>query len=258
MPKSWETLTDVSYRDGMTDAASVGIPNFTAPFAGVNIDYVLTQDYMQLLANYTPLALNTAHPDYSDFVLVSEGPHQDQGGGVVRWTRTYAKTPAGRQDYASLAYNFIGYLGLTGINVTPIQYRPRVVIPVSCRIQYDYFLCGTGGSYATPDLIPTISEYKYYQPVGTFTLIAGVVTGTPTYPNPIQAALYGIPVDYLSDASGAFGAPTAYGRIVIGTVPTRTDYINNIIGTEIAAEPSQLSRWQGNIFVRTTKYVIAR
>ena len=83
-----------AYQDGtFTVAKAVTLPVFSAPFPGVNVDYVLTQDWVIDLANYSPLALDTAHPDYPTFKLAQESEKRDLGGGVVQWTRTYWKLP---------------------------------------------------------------------------------------------------------------------------------------------------------------------
>lgn len=267
-PLSW-TILPVAYVDGMTVAQPVSVPQFTQPFDGVAEDYVLTQDFMQLLANYTDLALNTPHPDYPTFYLVKEGPKQPQGGGVVKWTRTYAQVPATRYDYSTYAYNLIGFQATgtyTSVDAAILALltlgRRRVVKSLPCTIQYDYFAVDPTatipGSYTDPSLIPVIQEFKYYQPLGEITYSGGWIF-TPAYGNPTLAALYGLPVDYLNDGSGFLGSPNQqYQGMVLGTVPTRTAYMAMVTAnTPIAAEPSALARWMGNIYVRTIKYVIA-
>ena len=57
---------------------------------------------------------------------------------------------------------------------------------------------------------------------------------------------------YLADAY-TIGAIT-----FLATSPTRTAYAALIAaGTEIVAEDSRLTRWQGNMWLRQTRYVVA-
>jgi len=99
------------YASGQYDSAvACSLPIFSAPFAGVNTDYILEQDYVCNINSYTSLALNTSHPDYPDFLLTGEGPRRDQAGGMQRWTRTYAKFPATYSQPSGVVYNYIGYL----------------------------------------------------------------------------------------------------------------------------------------------------
>jgi len=93
-------------------ARRCGLPVLGFPIPGVNVAYILTEKWMQLLANsstWTPLALNTAHPEYTGFVLVEESPLSDEGGGFVTWTRKYAKVPSAHIEYDSYLHNRIGY-----------------------------------------------------------------------------------------------------------------------------------------------------
>lgn len=253
-----------------TAAQKVGKAEFSPPFSGVNTDYLLTQDFMISLASFTPLALNTAHPDYASYFLVQEGPLKDVGGGMVRWTRTYAYTPSPRDDYTSISYNFIGFYGfLTTASFVPgptaIIGRQRQTLNVTCRVHYDYFLyvdsstikdstganifTGTPGT-ATPESIPIILEQRYYFPRGTISSTLGGFV--PTYaPGSINDVLTGTPTDNIWDAASWSG--------LVPTIPSRTAYDGWVLaGTELVAEASVVSRWYGNIYQRCTKYVVAR
>lgn len=237
-----------------TIALACGLPRFSQPFTGDKKKYILEQDFTQFVDNFVALNLNTNHPSYPTYKLVEESPLQDQGGGIVKWTRTYAAIPDARDDYSTLAYNYIGYYGTIANIAVAIAYpvigRNRFTEPVTCRIRSDYFLCAIGQTYPTPASIPVISAQLYYVPLGT---ISGS-TFTSTYPaGSTNDILYGTQTDFLWDNSGAHAFPGA----IIPTRPTRTEYqtlINN--GTEIVAESSQLSRWEGNIYQRVTKYVL--
>ena len=101
--------TPLQWSDGnFATAAKVGPPLFSAPFAGDTGRYLLQQEWSQLIANYSPLALGTAHPDYGTYLLVAEGPLQPLDGGIAKWLREYATVPAARSDYESYAARLPG------------------------------------------------------------------------------------------------------------------------------------------------------
>ncbi len=238
------------YTDGtFTTAAATSPTRLSQPFAGDAGEYLLEQDFMQFRANFTPTALNTAHPDFSSYKLVNESQLHDLPGGIVTWTRFYASLPDTRNDFTSIAYNFIGFYGKTAdiavATTFPITGRLRFSQTVPCRVKNDYFLTGTGGSFATPDLIPTALAQRYYVPLGT---IAGSVF-TPTYaPGSADDIRYGRPTDFIYNASE--------WAALIPTRPSVTEYQTLInTPTEIIAEDSTLSRWLGNYYVRVTKYI---
>lgn len=237
-----------------TAAFMAGAPVFSSPFAGVSTQYVLRQKWQQRADNFSELALNTPHPDFATFILAEESERDDVGGGYVRWTRTYAKVPATRNEYASINYNFIGYVGLTvsaiGTTVAPssILGRPRSVASVTCRIQYDYLLTTNPQSDFTTNF-----GQRYYIPAGVWDT-ATIPVFHPQYPDPVQSALHGLPVDLIFDTTGPFAFAFA-----VPSVPSRTDYETlRANKSEIIVEDSQVSRWMGNIFQRITKYVIAQ
>jgi hypothetical protein len=195
------------------------------PIPGDNTSFIVEQDFMQFFANFTPLALNTAHPTFTNAYLVEETPLQDLGGGVARWTRRYAQIPATRDEYETFAYHFIGFEGNFNIGSPLITGRDRFTKVVVSRIHYEYFLCAAGQPYEDPGDIPIISEQQYLAAPGS-----------------------DMPVDWLRD-SPPFDVPSD---------PTRAAYEAMIAaGTEIVAEDSRVSRWLGNIYERSTRYVKA-
>ena len=97
------------YVDGNFDVAEpIGLPVFSSPLRSTTAEYTFTQDWMMRRKRFAPTPLNTAHPsyrqfpDYSDFKLVAEGPRQDVGGGMVKWSRYQAKVnPTERRSWMS-------------------------------------------------------------------------------------------------------------------------------------------------------------
>lgn len=208
---------------------AITAPMFSKPFSdsGINIDYVLTQDFQMSLIDYVtngPLALDTPHDNYVDFLLTKEGNIMDIGGGKVKWTRTYAKLPAtfsvagGTYPYTFPAFN-------TGALITG---RPPITLTVISRIQRDFF------HQADSTTIPIIQPQRY------------VLTTFPTY-----------------DAiSSLFGQPVVQDDTVFSplTVPSLTDYQAMIAaGDEIVPEASRITaNWNGNFHMRETIYLKAQ
>jgi len=222
---------------GLDVAAACSLPEFFAISPATTAEYAFRQDFMQLRANFTPTALDTAHPstgmtpDFSDYFLVKEEDRKDMGNGLVKWTRTYAKLPASYDEFESFAYHFIGYGGvvMTGsafyVAVTGRQRFTRIV---ASRVANEF--------YQTSDPradIPSILGQRY-------------VTGGDEFP--------GIDVDFLMDAG------TVAGVTYIATVPSATEYKALVTAeTEIVAEDSRIERMfgSGNLWVRKTRYVVA-
>jgi len=208
-----------------TVASATAKPAFSNPFPEVNAAYVLRQPFTQLLANYASVALNTAHPDYSDFKLAEESERTPIGAGLVVWERIYAKLPTAFNQFETTNYNFIGFFGTFGINNTAVSGRDRFVKSVTSRIYNEFFMVGTGGSYASADLIPTVTAQEYW--VGDATQ----------------------KTDYLGD-DDILDTPST---------PTRTEYEAMVTtGDEIISEDSRLTHWLGNFWLRQTRYVKAQ
>src|SRR5262245_58559458 len=163
---------DPVYSDGELDIAEpCGFAVFSSPMRGTTAEYIYTQDWMCSRRAFTVQALNVPHPsagqlpDYSAWVLVSEGPRQDMGGGMVKWQRTYAKVPASHDEYESYGYSFIGFWGLFSSNINnpvTVAGRPRVTHVVTSRVAHDYFLVGTGQTYESASAIPQLTATRYF------------------------------------------------------------------------------------------------
>lgn len=239
---------------GFEIAKPHGPVRLSAPFDGVTTDYVLEQDWVQFNSVFAPLPLSTPHPDYSAYLLVKESPLQPVGVlDAVKWVRTYAQVPATRSEPTTAPYRFIGFTGyvsaIGGTITNNVPGRKPFTQSVNCRIQYDYFLS------TTPSTIPVMRAQAYYFRIGTITG-SGPYTWTATYTlGSAQDIAQGSPTDYILDTTGTY----AVSNSIVPCVPSRTAYMALIAaGTEIAIEDSQLSRWMGNIFVRSTKYTVAR
>jgi hypothetical protein len=223
-----------TYTDGdYTVAAPNSLPVFEQPFDGVAADYILRQTWFQLKENKTPIALNTAHPDYADYKLVKEGPETDLGGGVVEWERIYAKVPTSYDEPAgNFIYQFPGFIyndaeAIEGINPRPDAFSKTVPL----QLEHDFFLVGPGETYETWQEIPRIAATKYHI-AGHEDWVTTVVGDSP----PLATA----------------------------TSPSRAEYEALIAADEatddsfsIVVEESKVERWMGNIYRRDTLRVKA-
>lgn len=236
------------YEDGdYTQVQPCSLPVLSAPIPGVNIDYVLKQDFVQYEASFASAPLNTFYPasngtggvsgetwagfdSYNGggavgtgFQLMQEGPREDLGNGVIRWTRTYAKVPATHAEPGQIAYNFIGFGDAFFFFVV---YRQRFTKTVAAIHQYDYFLAtssGTDAMFAVADanFIPAqmyLAPHPTLVPVPDVSFQTDYITNTSLPPTEPTLAQYGIWVSS-------------------GTV-------------KIVAQDSQFERWLGNIIRR--------
>lgn len=225
----------------LTTAQTVGGARKSFPFEGDNATFIVEQDYHVMLANYSPLALDTAHGTYTNAYLVRETELENIGGGVVKFTRIYAQIPASRNEYATFAFQFPGLRGALNPPYAFIYWtvsddgRDPFLDRSNSRMRYEYFLCATGQTYETPDEIPILDALDFAL-VGNsssrnhYLLKAGVYWSNT---NPTMEA-------WLSLVAGGTG---------IGT--------GSDVG-EFIAEDSEIERWMGNIYVRRTRYVKAK
>lgn len=216
-----DTLTDGTWSSPQVD----GPPRYFAPFQHVSTLYVVDQDYSSNVSGFTATALNTTFDLDATYYLVEEGQPQNIGAAARKWTRRYAKVPDSWSESAGIyAYNFIGIISFSALP----EGRSRQVLEVPLRVQRDYFLVGSGGSYSTIEqlvLAQTIPQQTYYLQLYTSSYVQ---TLTP------------------------IGAD-------VPTVPSAEQYLGWVAsGTEITVETSSFVRWMGNIWCRETRYVKAR
>lgn len=256
-----------SYRVAMP----VGLPEFSSPIDATTKEYVLRQSFQQYKNDWAATAQGTAHPDYPTFYLVSEGERKDKLGGVVEWERIYAAVPDTFSEWETFAYAFIGNFGVSGINVSVVPGRPRTVFSVSTRVQNDFFLVpssvvdpilgGAAVSITTPGSIPKIWAFQYawqteylgvlygglFFPTDQLALAAATTPTVPTleqYREMIAEAL----------ADGWASTVSVQKFFNDGAI----DVNNSIFGGQIAVEDSRLSRWMGPVWLRQTRYALAR
>jgi hypothetical protein len=268
------------------------LPTFESPIPAYTTELVLKQDFVQYRNNFVSLPQGTPHPDYPTFYLAQEGERKHQLGGVVRWTRTYVALPATYSEMESFAYSFIGYTGaglgqptIGALSSTLPFGRYRMSKKVACRNQIDFFLAIPGQTYTLPASDPR-------NPTG----VPVIITGPGSIPI-VQAQAYRFfgsqnafyvngwaDTDYLVDVIAAFSvfastpSRTTYqtwvaNAAVYGFDPTFGGTISynwnpgppvtvNITSTgahpcQIAVDDSQISRFMGPVWQRSTRYVLA-
>lgn len=218
----------VIVRDGdFTDAKATGQMRFASGLDGVNANNLFHEDYIQLGEFFTRLALNTPHPVETTFVLVEESDTEDVAGGLVRWTRAYARVPDSYSEPGgNIVYTFPGFYGAFGVNAVTVTGRDVVTANVPVRVQHDFFLVGAGQTYTTFGAIPKIPRQRFYYSTAPL-----------------------LDVLYLADSPPFTDEST----------PSRSDYEDMIDNEdEIVAEDSNLTRWMGNIYKRETRYIPAQ
>lgn len=270
------------YVDGRYDTATpVSLPEFSSPISGDPNEYVLEQKFVKSRNAWNsdgPLALNTPHPDYTDFILVEESPRRDIGGGIVEWIRKFAKVPDNLIDWESKDYSFIGLSGSTSLG-TATPNRARQARVVNCKILYEYFLTGLGGSYAEAGDIPKIWAMQYCQQLIVDAAILGGITypveslnpassSSQTYPTLEQYYNLMLPDAYANGWNATVtneviftdytfaGAPGSYTGHFAGAIDTSDP--NNKLGGIIPVTDSILTRWLGNIYQRQSRYVLVQ
>lgn len=282
---------NLTYTDGDYSSAFAVSPLITQPaFDGVNTHYVGTQRWVQARANYSPLALDTAHPDSASFLLVKESEFEDLGGGIQEWTRTYAAIPSQRIEGRSLAWELPG-LGMGGANaVTPITgvaglgSDPNTVVTVTTASAHGlsaddtvYLALETDfnryrqQNYTLVKLLSASgSSFTVYQGIlGQFRAISVQKAGNARQPE-TKTVPAKVVFDYYKESNinnitilqpevirNSAGLVT--DTYDLGTTPTLSAYQAKIAaGDWIVAQASVTRRWMGNIYERETIYVKAQ
>lgn len=288
-------------------ATPLNTPEFESPIPRVAAEYLLREKYRMSRNDYEaagPLPLNTPHPDYPTFYLVSESPRRDIGlGSIIDFERTYAAVPATHYDWNTIDFSAIGLTIALGGGA--YQTRTRRQWNVDLLLQFDYCLC-TGsaatfvdpifGSYSVskPGDIKRVLDMQYcFQGTisgatyGGLSLATDIlnVQGTvlPTWPTAdqylgmIEDALTNgwtnydniglrpraLVVPFTSNTLAPPGGPFTSGHAagVIDTahsIPAGATYSGTPAGGIMPVKPSALEPWQGNIFRRTSFWVLAQ
>lgn len=266
-----QILTDGDW----SQASATGAERPQSPISTINANYIIEQDYIVNADNFSPLALNTPHATKPSYKLVAETQPQDIGSGAVRFTRTYAQVPATHDAWSTTAYNFIGFWGYrvpiisANVGFTTYNYaagvpigRERVLDPANVRIQNDYFLIGTGGTYASAGSIPLIQSQKYREKISGFSywtdvdlLVDSGISGGP-FPTTPTRSTYNTWIENARNLGWNSGR-VIYDWIPGGGSPSLVDTSDPSPG-QLCIRDSEISPWMGNIYVRRTSFVLAK
>ena len=210
----------IIYDDGLsfTTARPDGDWVSDRPFLsrGDGTHQVITWPHIVQRGNYTPLALDTEHPEIAAAKLVDETGFQDIRGNLTRFLRVYATVPATRSDYESYIYQYLrqNFLDTSGeINVQRSR-RIEESLNVTSRIEREYF------NTSDPSTIDVLFPFKVLRNYGSGNIGQ---------------------VNFISSSA----LPSA-------TIPTLEEYL---MLPEIIAEASTIRRYRGNIWERSTRYV---
>ena len=282
--------------DSFTVAIIDGPRRWLRPFDDDFSQYVFEQDYWQNEDDFVPLPLDTPSEDFPDAYLVSESPLEALGGGVVKWTRTYARIPASRQVFQSYSWTVPGigteavYSSVTissnssaaGVTTLTTSSSSTAVVGDSVLVSYTFTDGVTGTQYGRDVLRicvtgtsgTTVKVDLISEPGGTITYLSlkKVEPGRDPYTEEVGSL---VQLDYfLPGVSAGIGTVqsiplvspvTIYdntGRQTTSfsatTAPTLATWRGYMAaGTYVCVVRSIPRRWMGNIYERATRYVKA-
>lgn len=137
-----------------------------------------TQDFHVNASNFSALAWNSTVVEGAiTYYLVDESTPEDEGGGMVKWRRTYYQLPPDRSEFESIVYNYtVVYLFDTDTSAW-VGFPESASFPLqaSTRVDYRY--------YATDDPatdVPINKGWKIFK-IGNVICNQGTdpVSGTP-------------------------------------------------------------------------------
>jgi hypothetical protein len=287
--KTWE--------DGdFTTAAATGPRVRSYPISGDTESFVITQPFSQLLEFWNPLSLDTPDELYRDAYLVEESAPSHIGGTVGAWTRTFARIPLSYHELEPFVYtvpgvtdnptvlvrNVYGFSSSAG--VTTITFLSAHNFTVGDPVLIDYWVKDNKENlffnrevFRLVATIPntttiTVELISEPNPIVVMNSVRPAQAGRKPFQRVVQSWLQtdfflpGISVGITS----ANDIPLFEAWKIIDNTgnisdtlsatsqPTLTEY-RTMVNTKqkIVAEPSQLKRWKGNIWQRTTRYVVA-
>ena len=288
-------VTDLP-NSGATIATVAGPRSWERPFDDLTDELVLTQGYIQTVADFTPTALDTPHPDIPDAYLVAESPRENIGG-FYKWTRTYARIPPNRQVFES--YSWL----VPGINLGAVYASQSIssstssagattlitsgasgaVVGDQVSISYTFTDSATGTQYGRTVIRTTLAGTSgttivvslISEPGGTITYntLKKIEPGRPAEAVEVASSLQ---LDYfLPGVSPGVSTPFDIPRIAAleiydgdgvkvnsftsATSPTLASWRASVAArSQVCVVSSVIRRWRGNIYERSTRYCIAQ
>ena len=150
------------YNGDFSNADPIGGATISFPFAqeGDNKTVTVKQRFRQLASAFRALALGTPFPDNAGLLLINEADFQDDGGGLVSWTRTYSNIPQQRDTFESFSYGFQYVFTDTSGNFKVGEQA----FTVASRVRSEYFLIKDLGAWPAllaPRICPITDNYYY-------------------------------------------------------------------------------------------------
>jgi len=289
MPLLWQ---DGDYTTPLPDGARRWLRPFDDNFAQV----MFQQDWQQFEDSFVPLTLDTPSDDFSDAYLVGESELSALGGGVVKWTRTYARIPENREAFEGYSWLIPGIdtglvfaevaitsasddLGVTTINCAGNTFA---AVGDSVSISYTFVDIRTGTQYGRNVVRrvlsgggSTLGVALIFEPGGSinYNTAKRIEPGRPAEALEVGSSLqfdYYLPgvsagvaspfdIPVISELQIYDGDGIKVNVFTNDTVPTITQWRASIAaGEKVCVVASIVRRWQGNIFERSTRYCIAR
>jgi len=289
MPLLWQSG---DYTNPLPDGARRWLRPFDDNFAQV----MFQQDWQQFEDSFVPLTLDTPSDDFSDAYLVGESELSALGGGVVKWTRTYARIPENREAFEGYSWLIPGIdtglvfaevaitsasddLGVTTINCAGNTFA---AVGDSVSISYTFVDIRTGTQYGRNVVRrvlsgggSTLGVALIFEPGGSinYNTAKRIEPGRPAEALEVGSSLqfdYYLPgvsagvaspfdIPVISELQIYDGDGIKVNVFTNDTVPTITQWRASIAaGEKVCVVASIVRRWQGNIFERSTRYCIAR
>lgn len=289
MPLLWQSG---DYTNPLPDGARRWLRPFDDNFSQVMFE----QDYQQFEDSFVPLTLDTPSDDFSNAYLVRESELSALGGGVVKWTRTYARIPENREAFEGYSWLIPGIdtglvfaevaitsasdeLGVTTINCAGNTFA---AVGDSVSISYTFVDIRTGTQYGRNVVRrvlsgggSTLGVALIFEPGGSinYNTAKRIEPGRPAEALEVGSSLqfdYYLPgvsagvaspfdIPVISELQIYDGDGIKVNVFTNDTVPTITQWRASIAGGEkVCVVASIVRRWQGNIFERSTRYCIAR
>lgn len=291
-------MADNRIKDGdftTASAVSATVPSY--PIEGDTSAVLYSQDFVVDAQNYSRLSLDTAHGTISGAYLVDESAPREVGGGIIRFTRTYATIPGDRDEYETYSYTVpgIGY-------DDPLTFREWVVSASTAAGSTTLTLDNAPHSFSTGDWV-SVDYWVYDSGTGLFflrqssrdinsttssTIVVDEITDSysiarwnsvylalvdrPPFQKTVMSTvsykyyLPGVTVGISNPSDIPILTPTlivSSDGVVVDTysgttTPSISSYRTAVSGGDtIVVEPSTLRRWRGNIWERSTRYITA-
>ena len=271
-----------------------GPPRWSAPLP-TNEFVMFEQDHMQLSSTWLPLSLGFAHPSnpiggYNYYLIKESDPTPE--GPIIRWTRTWCRVPTPYDEWETFGYKFPALAGFFYDNITADQpvaqglpeARVEITLPVPSRVRHEFFLTAppilggttTGPIYLSAGYIPVIGKTAWFFNIWKGLLVPAdtICDGPDALPTPgpyLQSSTPNRTVynGWCTNAKTKQWNSTPVPDVTTweiwtspaplpgqgGTPPQQPDIADH---GQLVAEDSRIQRWNGPLWERQTRYVLAQ